>query len=208
MKLKKTFITALIAFGMSHGALLAEPAAMLNGVVNFTTCISESKYGKREQAQFEKIRGQWSALIEETEKELKDISGKFEDPDYLDGLSPEAEEELKVKYRTLYEDMNKYQSQLNQVLNQANYYFVQRMNTTISDAAETVAKDKKLNMVMNKEACFYYKSGMDVTNLVIKQMNKNYDRDVKEKKIVENEAAPEPVADAAEETEPEETGAE
>ena len=198
MKLRNLFLTALAALGLFTTGQAFD--SVLNGVVNFSTCVTDSKYGKHEQTQFEKIRGQWGSMIEETEKELKDVSAKFEDQDYLDGLSPEAEEELKIKYRTLYEDMSRYQGQLSQILNQANYFLIQRMSSNIAKASESIARSKKLSVVINKEACFYNAPDLDVTAIVIKEMNKNYDQDVKDKKITENLQEPTaPIAENGEE---------
>lgn len=176
--IKKHILITAIALGLTSGSIYAIEAL---GVVNFTTCITDSKYGKNEQSQLEQIKNQYSQVLEETEKELKEIVAKFEDKEYLDGLSPEAEEDLKMKYKALNEDMSKYQNQLYQVLNQANYFFLQKMQGYISKASEQVALKKKLNMVLNKEACFYNQADLDVTKLVISEMDKNFDLDAKQK---------------------------
>ena len=140
-----------------------------------------------------------SLLLEETEKQLNDLSAKFNDPEYLDGLSPEAEEELKVKFRTLNEDMSRYQNQYYQVMNQANMRIMQTMANGINAASEKVAKDKKLNMVVNKDACFYFSSALDVTNLVIAEMDKSFAQEAK-KQAVSSIPAEEHLADQSAET--------
>lgn len=150
------------------------------GVVNFSTCITESKYGKKEQSELENIKNQYSSLIEDTEKELKDITKKLEDEEYLEGLSPEATDELKIKYQTLSGDIQKYQSQLYQVLNQAHYFFVQKISHQIAKASEEIAKKKKFDLIFNKEACFYNKS--DITSDIIKIMDKNFEKALSENK--------------------------
>ncbi len=185
---KRFLLVVTLALGLTSGSISAVEASNLVGVVNFSTCITDSKYGKNEQTQLENIKSQWSSLIEETEKELKSVAAKFEDQEYLDGLSPEAEEELKVKYKALNEDMAKYQNQLYQVLNQANYFFYQKMASYISKASEQVAQKKNLEYILNKEACFFNNPEMDVTKLVIVEMDKNFEKDLKNKKISENEA--------------------
>jgi outer membrane protein len=177
MNLKKNITYLLALIGLSSATAFATDYQL--GVVNVTTCIMDSKYGKHEQEQLENIKKQWGSLIEETEKEIKDISTKFEDPEYLDGLSPEAEDELKIKYKTLQDDYMKYQNQLYQVMQQANYFFVQRMTANISKSSEKVAKEKKLNMVLNKEACFYTNEDMDVTESVVTTMNKDFEEEMK-----------------------------
>ncbi|HEU64185.1 MAG: hypothetical protein KR126chlam4_00385 [Candidatus Anoxychlamydiales bacterium] len=176
MKIKR-FILSLILLLICSSSLFAIESKSVIGVVNFMTCLTDSKYGKNEQEQLENIKKQWSSLIEETEKELGDVSAKFEDQDYLDGLSPEAEEELKMKQGALNQDLAKYQNQLYQILNQANYFFIQKMSSNISKASESIAENKKLDLVLNKEACFYNNPKIDITELVIKQMDRNFDKE-------------------------------
>src|SRR5580698_1424612 len=116
--MKNRFIPILLAaIGLSTAAF-AEPAPNV-GIVNFGTCVSDSKLGKQEQASFESLKKQMATLLEDTEKQLSDLTAKFNDPEYLDGLSPEAEEELKNKFRTLNEELGRYQNQYYQVMNQA-----------------------------------------------------------------------------------------
>jgi outer membrane protein len=134
------------------------------------------------------VRKQWDSLIEETEKELKNIAAKFEDQEYLDGLSPEAEQELKIKYKTLNEDLAKYQGQLYQIMNQANMFFYQKLSSLVAKASEKIANDKKLTIVLNKEICFYHEPSMDITSLVISEMNKNFESEMKSKPEGEKEA--------------------
>src|SRR5579863_6099929 len=177
--MKRHFIfIALAATGLLSSAFSAEPSPNF-GIVNFGTCVSDSKLGKQEQASFEALKKQMTTLLEDTDKQLNELSAKFNDPEYIDGLSPEAEEELKTKFRTLNEELNRYQNQYYQVMNQANMRIVQTLSTSINSAAERVAKDKKLTMVVNKDACFYYTPALDVTKTVITEMDKNYEADAK-----------------------------
>ena len=185
---KKSFVSAFLITLMLLGASFTYASSnRIVGVVNFATCATESKYGKFEQEQFEKIKVQWQNLIQETDKELSSLSEKFKDQDYMDGLSPDAEDEMKLKYKTLNEDLMKYQNQLYQSLNQANYVFMQKMTKNISEASEQVAKQKKLDLIMTKEACFYHKPDMEITSLVIKEMDKRFEKD--KKNLVENKEA-------------------
>jgi outer membrane protein len=177
-----TLKASFLALGLS---LLAAPAFSDNnnfGIVNFSNCITDSKMGKDEQNSFENLKKQMSAHLEDTEKQINELAAKFNDPDYMDGLSPEAEDELKTKIRTLNEELGRFQNQYYQVLNQANMKIIQNINTNINTAAEKVAKDKKLSMVVNKEACFFYTPGLDVTNLVIAEMDKMYEIEMKKQK--------------------------
>lgn len=183
--MKRSLIPILLTtIGMTTSAFSAD-AAPSCGIVNFGTCASDSKLGKQEQASFDSLKKQMSSILEDTEKQLNDIAAKFNDPEYLDGLSPEAEEELKNKFRTLNEELNRYQNQYYQVMNQANMRIMQTISNSIGAASEKVAKEKKLNMVVNKDACFFYIPGLDVTSLVIAEMDKSFTADAKETPIDE-----------------------
>jgi outer membrane protein len=169
-------VISATAFAPIQGA---EPPSNAVGIVSFPDCIMNSKYGKEQQAEFETLKKQLSSLLEETEKQLNDISTKLNDTEYLDSLSPEAEEDLKTKFQSLNDDLNRYQGQYYQVLNQANMRIIQMMTTRIGEGSEQVAKDKKLNVVINKDACFYCSPKLDVTSVVIAEMDKRYDAEAK-----------------------------
>jgi Skp family chaperone for outer membrane proteins len=175
--LKKIFLLMFLCLGA-----FAKDASI--GVVNFQTCIMESKYGKYEQEQLEKVKKQWSSLIEDTEKQFKEVSSKLEDTEYLESLSADAKKELQEKQQSLGNDLSKYQSQLYQMLNQAQYFFIQKMFANISKASEEVAKKNDLKMLLNKEVFFYYaEDDMDQTNKVITEMDAMF---AKEQAVSEN----------------------
>jgi outer membrane protein len=180
--MRKFFTSAAVLFA----SVAAAADAPVIGVVNFATCITNSKAGQKEQENMENMRKQMASLIENTEKELKDIATKFEDTEYLDSLSPKAEEELKTRFQALQEDLGRYQNQFYQVLNHANYQMVQKISATIAKAAEKIAAEKKLDYVMNKEACFYIRPDLEVTTAVINEMDKSFEQEAKAKKVAEN----------------------
>jgi outer membrane protein len=116
-----------------------------------------------------------TSLLEETDKQMREISTKLNDQEYMESLSKEAQEELANKFRNLNEEMNRYQNQYYQVLNQANMRFLQNLHTQIQEAASAVAANEKLDMVINKEAFFYHQNQFEVTEKVIEEMNRKFD---------------------------------
>jgi outer membrane protein len=185
MKKRHFFLSVLTATGLATSAFAADTNM---GIVNFSSCVSDSKLGKQEQTSFESLKKQMSSLLEDTEKQLQELATKFQDQEYLDGLSPEAEAEMKNKFEALNQDLQRYQNQYYQVMNQANMRVIQNLNGAISQAAEKVAKDKKLGMVVNKEACFFYSPGLDITVDVIAEMDKNFVTQDNNAKVAENAA--------------------
>lgn len=175
-------IVGLVGLGVSSGAYAADASPKM-GIVDFAKCVTDSKQGKLEQASFDNLKNQLSGAMQKTEKELNEISAKFNDTETLDGLSPEKEEELKADYRRLSEEMSRFQNQYYQVLNSANMKIIQSLTTTIAEASEKVAKTKKLSVVLNKEACFYFSDELDVTASVISEMDKATEAEEKKQHV-------------------------
>lgn len=157
------------------------------GIVNFGSCIIESKLGKQEQNALETMRKQFVTLVEDTDKQMREISDKLNDQDYLDGLSKEAEETMKAKMAQLSEDMNRYQQQYYQVMNQGQTKIIQNVVAGINHASEQLAAAKGYDMIINKEACFYSASALDITSEIVKEMDKNFE--IEEQKQIAAAAA-------------------
>lgn len=183
---KRYLVTAFILAGLQLSA-----AEQKVGIVNVENIVTETKLAKQEQASFETMRKQFSSLLEDTEKQLRDINDKLQDKDYLDGLSPEAELEMKNKFAQLSEEMQRYNQQYYQFVQQGQQKMIQIVFGGLSQAAEKIAGSKGYTMILNKQACFYSAPTLDVTTDMIKEMDKNYDEEAKK------QATSAPVAPAA-----------
>jgi len=176
-----TLVAASLIFGSSlHAASQTKSDVKQEikneiGIVNFTNCITESKVGKKEQESPENIKTQMPTLIKDIENQLNDISTKFSDPDYLDGLTPEGENEQKMKFQALKEEYDRYQNQFYQVMQQANMKLVQTVSSYVNSATDKIAKNKNLALVVNKDACFSFRESFDITQDVIFEMDKVFD---------------------------------
>lgn len=184
--MRKFIYSAATLFSLASLSAFAENAPGI-GVVDFSNCIMESKAGKKEQESMENLRKQMTSVVETKEKELREINAKFEDVEYLDSLSPKAEEELKSRHQALQEELGHFQQQIYQMLNQAHYQMVHKMASTISTAAEKIASEKKLDYVLNREQCFYVRPDLDVTSLVVIEMDKTFDTAEKTQNLSDND---------------------
>jgi outer membrane protein len=184
--MNKYSFSALLTSLVVAGSAFAADSALI-GVVNFATCITDSKAGQQEEENMQNMRKQIAAMAENTEKELKELTAKLEDSEFVDSLSPKAEEEMKLRVQTLQDDMARYQSQFYQFLQHAQYQMYQKMSGNIAKASESVAKEKKLDYVINKEACFYIRTDLDVTKDVIAAMDKEFDVAPKSKEVSDDE---------------------
>ncbi len=177
MKKRQVFILLTTLFCLSSIKSYAEEIPY--GIVNFNNCVTESHYGKQEQESFEKLREQMTSLMSDIEKQLNEIATKFNDPEFVDSLSPEAEQEMKARFQTLNEELNRYQNQYMQVMQQANMKLMQTMNNHVSKASEIIAKKRKLPMVVREEACFFYNPSFDITPSIIDEMDKSFSKESK-----------------------------
>ncbi len=176
--MKKMIIAAAVSLAsLSLGQLSAIEQKI--GIANFNSFITDSKLGKQEQSFLETMNKQFMTLLEDTDKQLKEINGKLEDKDHLDGLSPEAEQELRAKFAQLNEEMGRYNQQYMQFRNQGQYKVFQTILTAANQAAEKVAASKGFTQIANKEMFFYFSPTLDVTADVLKEMDKNYDEEAK-----------------------------
>ena len=168
-----------LALLVPFGALKAADKGLNIGIVNFGKCIETSKYGQFEQKQFETIRVQMQKSIQDLDEQLNASATKLQDKDFIDSLSPEAEHELKQKFQQLGEELQRYQSQYYQIMQQANMKLMQTVAELINEASGNVAKKAHLSLVLNKDAAFHYMDTLDITDEVILDMDKKFDKEGK-----------------------------
>lgn len=188
MKKLKALCTLLSSFGLLSTSMPLSAAdtgsnqavrQVKIGVVDFKASIEKSKLGKQEQQNFENLKKQMETVLEEKEKGLNDLATKLNDVDYLDSLTPEAETELKRKFRAINQELSQQQAQYYQALNQANVKIIQKIQETIEKASEKVAKDLGLDVVLNDEGTFYYSDALNVTDKVVAALDVMFDNDQK-----------------------------
>lgn len=179
-KLYMTLICAMatLAFAIPGHAKEKQPYA----VVNFATCISDSKYGKQEQENFEALKKQMHKAVEDLDKQLNETITKIQDADYIDSLSPEGEQELRVKYQNLNEELQRYQAQYYQALQQANMKLIQTLHGHINTASSKIATKENIDLVLNKETAFHFSPALDITAKVVTEMDKAFDVEKKQAK--------------------------
>ncbi len=178
-KLTSLLIGSLAAVFLLSAAPQLEAAAPKIGTVNFKECVETSKYGKQEQNNFENMKKQMEDVLQEKEKTLTDLSNKFNDPDYLDSLSDDAEAEMKHKFRSLNQELSQHQQQYYQILQQANFKIIQGISEKIQQASQAVAKQKGLDLIMNDEGAFFHNPSLDVSKEIVKAMDDLYAKENK-----------------------------
>lgn len=151
-------------------------------LVSFKNVVEKSKLGQKEQANFDAMKKQMESILEEKEKALSDVAAKFNDIDYLDSLSPDAEAELKRQYRTLSQEFSQQQNQFYQALSQTNVAVIQKLNDVVTKISSEVAKKNNIDVVLNEESCFYFVPSIDISSMIVQAMDEAYEKELKESK--------------------------
>ncbi len=180
--LSTAFILVNYPQNMEAAPAKADNQGMKARFFNFKACVENSKIGKLEQSNFDSLKKQMETMLGEKDKTLNELSDKLNDPDYLDSLSPEAETELKRKFRTLSQEMSQQQSQYMQSLQQANFKVLEKLDDLIAKASEVVAKKNGYTVVINDESTFYYDKDLDISNEIVAVMDELYEKESKEPK--------------------------
>lgn len=166
------------------GSNTAQGANYRIGIVNTKKCLEQSKLGKQEQANFEKMKQQMEQVLQDKERILEELESKLNDDDYMDSISDEAASELKRKKRTIRSEGMQLQNQYMQTLQQANMKIIQHLTESIAKASEQVAKDpsmgQPISVIFTDEACTFFTPSLDVSDRIIARMNATFEAEQKD----------------------------
>lgn len=176
MKIKSLLLAAFSLCLCATAAYAKEaPLPSPFGVVDFEKCIVESKQGQKEQENLKEVQEKMKKLMAEKEAEVTTISTNLENPEFIDGISPEAEQKLKQKMQVLQEEQELLQNQWFQMLQQANMRFYEEMSHHVKRASRVISKEKKIPFIFQKTFCFSFPPEADMTPLVVQAMDKTFE---------------------------------
>lgn len=176
-------LTNFLAFAQSTPPQNLQNGPTLRiGIVNTKKCFDESKFGKQEQQNFEKMKNQMENVLKDKEMALEELESKLNDDDYMDSVSDETENELKRKRRSIRNEGMQLQSQYMQTLQKANLSVIQKLADSIAKASAQVAQDPAngLDVIFSDEACTFYLPRLDVSDRIIAKMNAMFDAEQKD----------------------------
>lgn len=183
MKKMSLIVLCLAAMSTIDGAPTTQNSALPNAaplkirVINFKRCAEESKLGKQEQASFEALKKQMEGVLSEKEKTINELASKFEDPDFVDSLSVEAETEMKRQFRSLNQEFSQLQQQYMQTLQQTNYKVVQKLSDLVGKASTNIGQRDKIDLILNDEVCFFANPSLDISDQIIVAINQLSDQE-------------------------------
>lgn len=177
---KKLMMITLGSLSLLASPLSAKASANTARFVDFRKCFLESNFGKQEQERFQEMQTQMEKSIKDLTAQLTEVQEKLNDEDVRDALSKKAEEELQEKQNTLTAELQRYQMQFPQILQQAQSQSFYMVREKAKNAATELATEKKLGCILSEDQAFFYKAELDVTAQVIEKLNKLYEKESQE----------------------------
>jgi outer membrane protein len=142
------------------------------GYVDFSRVLQNSSRAKQEEKSLQALQKELEDQVTKVEKEITQLAERLQDPDYIDSLSQEAEQEQKARLRMMTEDRMRLIQQVTQRFQQAQQQILQTLGGMVAQASAEVAKTKRLNGVLNREAFFFADPAMDCTDAVTTLLDK------------------------------------
>lgn len=171
--LRTLILSGVLAIGLFANLPAAEQSQVLTiRTVDFKQVIEKSKLGKKGQENFEGLKSRLEKNAEEKMKELKELADKSNDRDYIEGLSPDAHADLTRDFRTKEKEYAELQNTWLQMLQQANVQILQKIAETVQKASQNVAKANRFDLILNSENTFFANPTLDVSSLVVDEMDK------------------------------------
>lgn len=171
---KKNLIIAFSVLSIAALPLSAKSSSNSAKIVDFGRCYMESEFGKREQDNFNQMKDQMENSIKDLSDQLTEVQTKLDDEFIVDSLSPEAEKELNDKKNTLIGELQRYQMQYPQIMQNAQQQSVYAFAERVKAASKDLAKEKSYSLIMNKDQVFHYTEELDVTSDVIVRLDSMY----------------------------------
>lgn len=163
-----------ISLSLVSSPAFAASSTSTIGIVNLRRCLEESALGKKEAAEFEKMKKQFSNSMGKMEEELSSIYSKLQDDDYMEGLSESAATELRKKFEELSAEYNTAQGQYYQILNQSNLKRMQKIMDEVKKASEIVRVQEGLSMLLNEDVVLAIDASADKTDDIIKILDDSF----------------------------------
>lgn len=147
--------------------------------IDMRRCFEQSKEGMKAKEMLESLNTQMQEKLSEIEDKMKDLSTQLSNEEYRQSLSKEALDEMEKKFETLLQEREAKHGEFSQELNQTQMFLTESLIQNISKAAEMVAKEKSVSMILQKDAVVYSDDKTDLTDLVLSHVDKQFDKSEK-----------------------------
>jgi Skp family chaperone for outer membrane proteins len=164
--MKKYLVTLLAAFSLA--SLSANAGGV--GIIDVEQIIKESSAMRDIQSKIEKKQDEYQKQVakkqDELESEQKRIEGK------KNVLSKDAFQKETDAFEKKLDDLKTFVDRKQNSLKKASMEAMSKVNDKVKDIISDIAKEKDLDVITPASQTLYYKDELDVTEEVLKRLNK------------------------------------
>jgi outer membrane protein len=169
---KIAVLFALILCFLFQNNAMATVTATKIGVVDLDRCMKESNEGKRVTDSLKKELDAMQQKYVKAQKELSDLQKDIEKQSLM--LSTDAKENKQNEYDRKNRELGYLSQDLSEDAQAAQQNANQKMLKQLYSVIQSLAKQQTFDLVMEKSnsSILYTSSAIDITDLVIKELNK------------------------------------
>ena len=165
----KKYLAVALAAGLLCGGLAQAADKPSIGVVDMRKVLTESKVGKRNEAEFEKLVNEKKAALQSEEQKLQKLQQDFQKEQMV--LTDKQKEEKQKEFQGKVDKYRKMQSDAQAIVTKKQGELMGKSVDEIKAIVAGLAKEQGLAVVMDApgQSVLYAESGVDLTDEVIKK---------------------------------------
>lgn len=161
-------ILALAVFSFQFSAAAAEPLKI--GVLDLQRCIQESNEGKKISESLKKKYTEMQGDLSKKQQELIEMQNDMEKQSLM--LSEDAKRDRAQEYEKKKRDLGYLAQDMNEEFKKVQADAQKDLMKFIGGVVETIAKNKKYDLITERSSTLYFGKALDITDEVIAELNK------------------------------------
>jgi outer membrane protein len=149
-------------------ALAAEPTKI--GVLDMQRCIDESNEGKRISESLKNKQTEMQKDVDKKRQELVDMQKDIEKQSLM--LSMDAKNEREKEFEKKKRDFQYLMQDLSEEMKKLESDARVNIVTTLQGVVDTITKQQKFDLIVERASTIYFSKGLDITDQVIAELNK------------------------------------
>ena len=140
------------------------------GVLDLQRIMMESNEGKKVDSSLKTKHAEMQKDLDKKQQELVDMKNDIEKQSLM--LSMDAKEDRQKEFEKKQRELAYLAQDMNEEMNKFRTEAQNELLKLIVGVVETIAKDKKFDMITERRTLLYFSESLDITSEVIKELNK------------------------------------
>ncbi len=164
------YLTGIIFITLTFFSFQLGAAELKVGVLDLQRIMIESNEGKKLDTSLKAKHGEMQKDLDKKQQELVDMQKDIEKQSLM--LSMDAKEDRQKEFEKKKRELAYLAQDMNEEMNKFRTEAQNELLKLIVGVVETIAKNKKFDMITERRTLLYYSEGLDITGEVIEELNK------------------------------------